>query len=255
MGSECCSIYGITVRYSAIRRHGMTGCFRLARQHLSLCGRLTNSEEKANTEAVMQERTIEFEEPVIQDESLQALQVATERAERAEAELAKLKASQQHTTVAAADLKQPPSPSTAQNAAPAETVADRGSADEGGEAELRKDPMMATLLDALSGGNDVGHYGRLVFAMVARHFLPHDEVLAWLTKDADFSDAQARAMLQQVEGRDYTPPKRERLIQWQAEQEFQFIDATDPDSGNLYRNLKFPDEIYKHIEHYQEAKA
>ncbi|AFL90054.1 hypothetical protein Terro_3845 [Terriglobus roseus DSM 18391] len=205
----------------------------------------------------MQERTIEFEEPVIQDESQQALQVATERAERAEAELAKLKSAQQHTshTVAEMDLKQPPSPSTAQSAAPVATETDRGSADEGGEAELRKDPMMATLLDALDGGNDVGHYGRLVFAMVARHFLPHDEVLAWLTKDADFSDTQARAMLQQVEGRDYTPPKRERLIQWQAEQEFQFIDANDPDSGNLYRNLKFPSEIYEHIEHYQEAKA
>ena len=206
----------------------------------------------------MQERTIEFEEPVIQDESQQALQVATERAERAEAELAKLKSAQQHAshTVAEMDLKQPPSPSTAHNAtAPSATESDRGSAAEGGEDELRKDPMMATLLDALGNGNDVGHYGRLVFAMVARHFLPHEEVLAWLTKDADFTDAQARAMLQQVEGRDYTPPKRERLIQWQAEQEFQFIDATDPDSGNLYRNLKFPDEIYKHIEHYQEAKA
>lgn len=206
----------------------------------------------------MQERTIEFDEPVIQDESQQALQAATERAEHAEAELAKLRAAQ-HTSqrsVAEMDLKQPPSPSTAQNsdlAAPAET--DRGSADEGGEGELRKDPMMATLLDALGNGKDVGHYGRLVFAMVARHFLPHDEVLAWLTKDADFSEGQARAMLQQVEGRDYTPPKRERLIQWQSEQEFQFIDAADPDSGNLYRNLKFPSEIYEHIEHYQEAKS
>ncbi|SEC15774.1 hypothetical protein [Terriglobus roseus] len=206
----------------------------------------------------MQERTIEFEEPVIQDESQQALRAATERAERAEAELAKLRASQ-HTaqhSVAEMDLKQPPSPSTARNSdALAEAPLERGSADEGGEHELRKDPMMATLLDALVEGNDVGHYGRLVFAMVARHFLPHDEVLAWLTKDPDFTEAQARAMLQQVEGRDYTPPKRERLIQWQAEQEFQFIDAADPDSGNLYRNLKFPNEIYEHIEHYQEAKA
>jgi hypothetical protein len=209
-------------------------------------------------EVRMQERTIEFEEPVIQDESQQALRVATERAERAEAELAKLRTSQntaQHS-VAEMDLKQPPSPSTAQNTGSlTQAPADRGSADEGGEAELRKEPMMATLLDALGDGRDVGHYGRLIFAMVARHFLPHDEVLAWLTKDPDFSDARARAMLQQVEGRDYTPPKRERLIQWQAEQEFQFLDAADPDCGNLYRNLKFPNEIYDHIEHYQEAKA
>ena len=31
--------------------------------------------------------------------------------------------------------------------------------------------MMAHLLDALESGTDVGHYGRLVFAMVARHCL------------------------------------------------------------------------------------
>ena len=62
-------------------------------------------------------------------------------------------------------------------------------------------------------------------------------------------------MLHQVEGRDYSPPRRERLLEWQREQEFQFIDSTDPDSGNLYRNLKFPQEIYEHIGHYQEAKA
>src|SRR4026209_2943243 len=34
---------------------------------------------------------------------------------------------------------------------------------------LRDSPMMAHLLDALEKGTDVGHYGRLVFAMVARH--------------------------------------------------------------------------------------
>jgi hypothetical protein len=30
--------------------------------------------------------------------------------------------------------------------------------------------------------------------------------------------------------------------------------AEDPDCGNLYRNLKFPEEVYRHIGHYQEAK-
>ena len=36
---------------------------------------------------------------------------------------------------------------------------------------LRKNDMMTHLLDALDRGQDIGHYGRLVFAMVARHFL------------------------------------------------------------------------------------
>jgi hypothetical protein len=37
--------------------------------------------------------------------------------------------------------------------------------------ELRKNEMMAHLMDALSQGQDIGHYGRLAFVMVARHFL------------------------------------------------------------------------------------
>lgn len=41
--------------------------------------------------------------------------------------------------------------------------------------ELRKNGMMAHLLDALDTGQDIGHYGRLVFAMVARHFLDEQE--------------------------------------------------------------------------------
>ena len=33
-------------------------------------------------------------------------------------------------------------------------------------ADLRKSRMMAHLMDALSRGEDIGHYGRLVFVMV-----------------------------------------------------------------------------------------
>jgi hypothetical protein len=31
-------------------------------------------------------------------------------------------------------------------------------------------------------------------------------------------------------------------------------DPDDPNCGNLYRTLKFPDAIYHHIEEYQEQK-
>jgi hypothetical protein len=124
------------------------------------------------------------------------------------------------------------------------------------ETTLRNDPMMAHLLDSLAAGKDIGHYGRLVFAMVARHFMEHDEVVEWLTRDRDFEREQAVVMMRQVEGRDYNPPRRDRILAWQAEQEFPIIpNPEDPDSGNLYRNLKFPDSIYHHIEHYQEQKA
>lgn len=136
-------------------------------------------------------------------------------------------------------------------------MANRTSTTRNSEAEeaLRNDSMMAHLLDSLAAGKDIGHYGRLVFAMVARHFLDHDELVGWLTRDCDFSKEQARVLLRQVESHDYNPPRRERILEWQREQEFPILpNPEDPDCGNLYRNLKFPDSIYHHIEHYQEQK-
>ncbi len=122
--------------------------------------------------------------------------------------------------------------------------------------ELQKDSMMAYLLQSLDDGKDIGHYGRLVFAMVARHFMSDEEVVEKLTQDRDFSQEKAVLMLRQVEGRDYNPPKRERILEWQAQQEFPILPhPDDPDCGNVYRNLKFPDSIYKHIGHYQEEKV
>ena len=35
--------------------------------------------------------------------------------------------------------------------------------------DLKKNAMMAHLLNALDHKKDIGHYGRLVFTMVARH--------------------------------------------------------------------------------------
>ncbi len=203
----------------------------------------------------MAEREVVLDKPVVMDEESEALRRATERAEKAEAELAKLKGGTSGQTIGASDKSAAASDaeSTKSPASPS------SSGDEqklrGGETELRNDSMMAHLLDSLAQGKDIGHYGRLVFAMVARHFMPHDEVLAWMTKDKDFDEEQARLMLRQVEGRDYNPPKRARIVEWQAQQEFPILpNADDPDCGNLYRNLKFPDEIYSHIGQYQEQK-
>ena len=122
--------------------------------------------------------------------------------------------------------------------------------------DLRKDAMMAHLLDSLDKGKDIGHYGRLVFAMVARHFLPDDELIATLQKDKDFSEEQARLLVSQVEGKDYNPPRREKILEYQAQQDFPIIpDTDDPDCGNVYRDLKFPDHVYEHISQYYEHKT
>lgn len=122
--------------------------------------------------------------------------------------------------------------------------------------DLRKSEMMAHLLEALEKGKDIGHYGRLTFAMVAHHFLEEAELIKWLQKDRDFSEADAKALVLQVQGKDYNPPKRDRILEWQQQQEFPICpNADDPDSCNVYRELKFPDHVYEHISSYYEHKA
>lgn len=125
-----------------------------------------------------------------------------------------------------------------------------------GNTDLRSDAMMAHLMDSLDEGKDIGHYGRLVFTMVARHFLPEKELIAALQKDRDFGEDEARALVQQVQERDYSPPRRDKILEYQAQQEFPIIpDLEDPDCGNVYRDLHFPDHVYEHIEEYREHKA
>ncbi len=97
--------------------------------------------------------------------------------------------------------------------------------------ELRQSEMMNHLLDALDKGEDIGHYGRLTFAMVAHHFLDREELVAWLAKDGDTDENEARALVQQVEERGYNPPKRERILEWQEQQDFPICpNSDDPDA-------------------------
>lgn len=122
--------------------------------------------------------------------------------------------------------------------------------------ELRKSDMMAHLLDALDEGKDIGHYGRLTFAMIARHFMDDDALVEHLQKDKDFSEGEAKLLVKQVEGKDYNPPKRDRILDWQSQQDFPICpNADDPDSCNVYRDLKFPDHVYEHISSYYEHKS
>lgn len=142
----------------------------------------------------MAEREVVLDKPVVMDEEGEALRKLTERAEAAEAELAKLKGG------------------AASGSGDARSGNAKGQAS---DAEATKSPASPS-----SAG-----------------------------------DEQTRLMLRQVEGRDYNPPKRARIVEWQAQQEFPILpNPEDPDCGNLYRNLKFPEEIYSHIGQYQEKK-
>jgi hypothetical protein len=126
----------------------------------------------------------------------------------------------------------------------------------GGRKALRASPTMARLLDALEAGTDIGHYGRLTFVMVARHFLGEEEMVRLLAAQPGQDEAHARVLVRQVEERDYNPPKRERILDWQKRQDFAILpDADDPNSGNVYRELQFPEHIYDNIEEFWEEKV
>jgi hypothetical protein len=120
---------------------------------------------------------------------------------------------------------------------------------------LRANGMMAHLADSLNAKQDIGHYGRLVFAMIARHYLDENELLSRLCMNPGFDETQAKALVRQVESRDYNPPRPERIREWQAQQDFPICPTGDPDACNVYRDLKLPDHIYENIQHYQEQKA
>ena len=122
--------------------------------------------------------------------------------------------------------------------------------------DLRQSPMMNHLLDALDRVDNIGHYGRLTFAMVAHHFLERDELVEWLSKDGDTDENEARALAQQVEERGYNPPRRERILEWQEQQDFPICpNPDDPDACNVYNELQFPEEVYRDIQEYREERA
>ncbi len=122
--------------------------------------------------------------------------------------------------------------------------------------ELRNSPMMAHLLDALEQGTDIGHYGRLTFAMVARHFLPDEEIIDLLGRQPDHNQTEARALLQQVKAHNYNPPKRERILEWQSQQDFPICPTPDdPGTCNVYQELHFPDGIYENISNFYEEQV
>jgi hypothetical protein len=122
--------------------------------------------------------------------------------------------------------------------------------------DLRQSPTMSHILDALDNGEDIGHYGRLVFAMVGRHFVGNEELVELLCKDRDAEEGEIRAMVQQVEEKGYSPPRRERILEWQSQQDFQICpNPDDPDACNVYNELQFPDEVYESIQEYREEKA
>jgi hypothetical protein len=67
--------------------------------------------------------------------------------------------------------------------------------------------------------------------------------------------AQAKSLVQQMEARDYSPPRRERILEWQSQQDFPICpNPDDPDACNPYAELEMPEAVIEHIEEYREQQ-
>ena len=92
--------------------------------------------------------------------------------------------------------------------------------------------------------------------MIARYFVDNEELVQLLAQDADIDENEARALVQQVEERGYNPPRRDKILEWQKDQDFQICPhPDDPDACNVYNELTFPDEVYESIQEYREEKV
>jgi hypothetical protein len=121
--------------------------------------------------------------------------------------------------------------------------------------ELRKSPMMAHLLDALDKGNDIGHYGRLTVGIVGHHYLDREELYDVLARGKGADESELKSLVQQVFTRDYNPPRREKILEWQTHQDFPICpDPDDPNACNVYRDLDLPETVIDNIEDFREQQ-
>ncbi len=122
--------------------------------------------------------------------------------------------------------------------------------------DLKQSQMMNHMLEALDNGEDIGHYGRLTFAMVGVYFANDDELVHVMSKDEDADEREVRAMVQQVREKGYNPPNRDKILEWQQTQGFQICpNPDDPDACNVYSELDIPQEVLEDIQEYREEKA
>ena len=91
---------------------------------------------------------------------------------------------------------------------------------------------------------------------IGRHFVGNDELIELLPKDPDANEGQVRALVQQVVEKCYSPPRREKILEYQGQQDFPICpNPDDPDACNPYAELQFPDEVYESIQEYREERA
>jgi hypothetical protein len=76
-------------------------------------------------------------------------------------------------------------------------------------------------------------------------------LVEWPVEAPHADEGEIRALVQQVEEKGYSPPRREKILEYRSQQDFPIC----PNDCNPYAELQFPDEIYKSIQEYREERV
>lgn len=114
--------------------------------------------------------------------------------------------------------------------------------------KLTDSPMMAQLIESMKAGVDIGDYGRLAFVMTARYFVSEAKMVSLLAGQPGMDNEIAGTFVNHILEEDYSPPTPEQILEWQVIQEYSILpDPDDPDSYNVYRQLRFPQAVYDSV--------
>jgi hypothetical protein len=91
--------------------------------------------------------------------------------------------------------------------------------------------------------------------MIGRQFVTNNELVELLKKDHDADEGEIRALAKQVEKMGYSPPRREKILEYQSQQDFPICPDSDPDTCNPYAELQFSDEVYEPVQEYREERT
>ena len=125
--------------------------------------------------------------------------------------------------------------------------------------DLKRNPMMRRIIQTMESGQDVGHYGRFIFTVVASYFIGEKEITDLLKRQPEIEDSEeALGFYLQVASARYVMPTSARIRAWDKSEEqknFPLIIQGDRNSGNLYREIPLPQQALVSVRSYWREAA
>lgn len=121
--------------------------------------------------------------------------------------------------------------------------------------ELKRVDCLRKIIERLEAKKSIPHYARLLFIMVARFHLSENTIIKLFARQPDFSEEEAKEMLDNVKLHDYNPPHCKHVVEWMKHtKRYKLCPSKIPGLCDhpIYKALKFPDRVYESIKEYHE---